>query len=92
MTEHLLRIVENIGSPGILVVGELILDRYVWGEVERISPEAPIPVLRVTSREERLGGAGCVINNLVTFGARVACCSVLGDDASATATGSSVCD
>jgi len=82
LTERLLKIVENIGSPKILVVGELILDRYVWGEVDRISPEAPIPILHVTSREERLGGAGCVINNLVTLGAKVACCSVLGDDAS----------
>ncbi len=82
MTERLLRLIESLESPRILVVGELILDRYVWGEVERVSPEAPIPVLRVTSREARLGGAGCVINNLVTLGARAACCSVLGADES----------
>lgn len=80
MTERLLRLIETLGSPRILVAGEIILDRYVWGEVERVSPEAPIPVLRVTSREERLGGAGCVVSNLVTLGARVACCSVVGSD------------
>jgi D-beta-D-heptose 7-phosphate kinase/D-beta-D-heptose 1-phosphate adenosyltransferase len=82
LTEKLLRLIETLASPRLLVVGELILDRYIWGEVERVSPEAPIPVLRVSSREERLGGAGCVINNLVTLGARVACCSVLGSDRS----------
>ena len=80
MAEKLLRLIETLGNPRILVIGELILDRYIWGEVERISPEAPIPVLHVTSREERLGGAGCVMNNLATLGARVACCSVLGSD------------
>ena len=82
MTERLVKLIESLGAPKILVVGELILDRYIWGEVSRVSPEAPIPVLRVTSREERLGGAGCVINNLVTLGAEVSCCSVLGTDAS----------
>jgi D-beta-D-heptose 7-phosphate kinase/D-beta-D-heptose 1-phosphate adenosyltransferase len=81
VTERLVRLIESLGVPKILVVGELMLDRYVWGEVSRVSPEAPIPVLRVTNREERLGGAGCVINNLVTLGARVSCCSVLGNDA-----------
>jgi D-beta-D-heptose 7-phosphate kinase/D-beta-D-heptose 1-phosphate adenosyltransferase len=81
LNDRLLRLVETLGSPHILVVGELLLDRYIWGAVERISPEAPIPVLKVTSVEERLGGAGCVVNNLVTLGARVACSSVLGADA-----------
>lgn len=81
MSERLLKLVETLGDVRILVVGELILDRYVWGKVGRVSPEAPIPVLHVTSREERLGGAGCVVNNLVTFGAKVSVCSVLGADA-----------
>jgi D-beta-D-heptose 7-phosphate kinase/D-beta-D-heptose 1-phosphate adenosyltransferase len=85
LTEKLLRLIETLGSPRILVVGELILDRYVWGKVERVSPEAPIPVLHVSAHEERLGGAGCVINNLVTLGADVACCSVLGSDQSGRA-------
>ncbi len=85
MTEKLVKLIESLDFPKILVVGELILDRYVWGVVSRVSPEAPIPVLRVTSREERLGGAGCVINNLVTLGASVSCCSVLGTDASSKA-------
>ncbi|HXW85024.1 MAG TPA: hypothetical protein VEJ86_11500, partial [Candidatus Binataceae bacterium] len=48
----------------VLVAGEAILDRYLWGDVARISPEAPIPVLRVTRREERPGNAGFVMANL----------------------------
>jgi len=58
----------------------LILDKYVWGEVDRISPEAPIQVLRVTREEMRLGGAGSVIHNLVVLGAKVTACGVLGED------------
>jgi hypothetical protein len=53
----------------ILVAGEVVLDRYLWGEVERISPEAPIPVLRVTRHEERPGNAAFVCANLAAFGA-----------------------
>jgi D-beta-D-heptose 7-phosphate kinase/D-beta-D-heptose 1-phosphate adenosyltransferase len=52
VTERLVRLIESLGVPKILVVGELMLDRYVWGEVSRVSPEAPIPVLRVTNRED----------------------------------------
>ncbi len=57
-----------------------MLDKYVWGEVKRISQEAPIPVITVTSEELRPGGAGSVANNLVHLGARVYCCGVVGDD------------
>src|ERR1700736_1820065 len=64
----------------ILVAGEVILDRYVWGEVERISPEAPIPVLRAHRREEKPGNAGFVMANLRALGARPAAFSIVGDD------------
>jgi D-beta-D-heptose 7-phosphate kinase/D-beta-D-heptose 1-phosphate adenosyltransferase len=65
----------------ILVVGDLMLDEYVWGSVERISPEAPVPVLSVTSEEFTLGGAGNVAKNLAVLGARVAVAGVVGKGA-----------
>jgi len=68
------------GRPRILIVGDLILDRYVSGEVSRISPEAPIPILTARSAEERLGGAGNVAANLVAMGAEVEVAGVIGDD------------
>jgi D-beta-D-heptose 7-phosphate kinase/D-beta-D-heptose 1-phosphate adenosyltransferase len=64
----------------MLVAGELVLDRYLWGEVSRISPEAPIPVLHVTRREEKLGNSGFVMANLRALGAEVAALSVVGAD------------
>jgi len=64
----------------VVVAGEVILDRYVWGEVERISPEAPIQVLRVHRREERPGNAGFVMANLRALGALPAAFSIVGDD------------
>ncbi|MFZ0795578.1 MAG: bifunctional D-glycero-beta-D-manno-heptose-7-phosphate kinase/D-glycero-beta-D-manno-heptose 1-phosphate adenylyltransferase HldE [Candidatus Korobacteraceae bacterium] len=59
------------GHVAVLVVGDVMLDQYVWGEVERISPEAPVPVLRATLREEKPGGAANVAMNLAGLGARV---------------------
>jgi len=70
----------RLGSLTALVVGDLMLDEYVWGKTERISPEAPVQVVDVASEDLRLGGAGNVINNLVTLGCRVHVASVLGDD------------
>ena len=70
----------ELGSPKILVLGDLILDEYLWGDVARISPEAPVPVLRVRHREHRCGGAGSVIENLVVLGAQVAACGLIGND------------
>ena len=71
---------ENIDSPRILVIGDLMLDHYSWGEVDRISPEAPIPVMRVLREDQRLGGAGNVVMNLATLGAEVSVCGVTGKD------------
>ncbi|WP_457597571.1 D-glycero-beta-D-manno-heptose-7-phosphate kinase [Hydrogenimonas sp.] len=66
--------------PKILVVGDMMIDHYLWGKSERISPEAPVPVVEVERESEVLGGAGNVVNNLVALGARVCAASVIGDD------------
>ncbi len=67
-------------SLRVLVVGDLMLDEYLWGKTERISPEAPVQVVEVERDELRLGGAGNVINNLTALGCEVQVASVLGDD------------
>ncbi|HUY26965.1 MAG TPA: bifunctional heptose 7-phosphate kinase/heptose 1-phosphate adenyltransferase [Candidatus Binataceae bacterium] len=64
----------------VMVAGEVILDRYVWGDVSRVSPEAPIPVLRVTRREEKPGNAGFVMANLRALGASACALSIVGAD------------
>jgi D-beta-D-heptose 7-phosphate kinase / D-beta-D-heptose 1-phosphate adenosyltransferase len=83
MYERLLNILNHVGSPRVLLVGDFMLDRYLYGNMERISPEAPVPVLNVTSREERPGGAGSVATDLAMLGARVWCVGAAGDDANA---------
>lgn len=80
MPVNLAHILSTIGSPNILLIGDFMLDKYVWGEVKRISQEAPIPVISVTSEEIRPGGAGSVANNLAHLGANVYCCGVIGND------------
>jgi D-beta-D-heptose 7-phosphate kinase/D-beta-D-heptose 1-phosphate adenosyltransferase len=67
-----------------LVIGDLMLDEYLWGKAERISPEAPVQVVDVRREDMRLGGAGNVVNNLVAFGAGVSICSVIGGDENGT--------
>ncbi|HEX7373072.1 MAG TPA: D-glycero-beta-D-manno-heptose-7-phosphate kinase, partial [Thermodesulfobacteriota bacterium] len=54
-----------------MVIGDLMVDEYIWGSVSRISPEAPVPVVSVTSESLRLGGAGNAINNIHTLGGKV---------------------
>ncbi len=78
--DRLEEVIRTIGAPRILVVGDLMLDRYVWGDVGRISPEAPVPVLRVEREENKLGGSGSVISNLACLGAEASCVGVIGDD------------
>jgi D-beta-D-heptose 7-phosphate kinase/D-beta-D-heptose 1-phosphate adenosyltransferase len=80
--DKLLKILDNLGTPSLLVVGGFMVDRYVWGDVERISPEAPVPVLRVKREEDRLGGAGRVLHDLATLHARTHAVGVVGNDAS----------
>jgi rfaE bifunctional protein kinase chain/domain len=66
------------------VIGDVMLDTYLWGGVERISPEAPVPVVSVTKKEQRIGGAGNVALNLQSLGAQAYVISVMGDDDDAT--------
>ncbi|MBT0665570.1 D-glycero-beta-D-manno-heptose-7-phosphate kinase [Geobacter pelophilus] len=68
------------GEIRALVVGDLMLDEYLWGKADRISPEAPVQVVDIKREELRLGGAGNVVNNLVALGCRVTACSIIGDD------------
>jgi rfaE bifunctional protein kinase chain/domain len=71
---------EKIASARVLVVGDAMLDRYWYGAVDRISPEAPVPVVRVTRTEERIGAAANVAYNIVTLGAQASLLSVVGED------------
>ena len=69
-----------LGHTNVLVIGDVMLDRYVYGEVERISPEAPVPILAIEREMAMPGGAGNVVRNLTALGAAVAFISVVGDD------------
>lgn len=71
---------EAVRRVNVLVVGDVMLDRYWFGEVERISPEAPVPVVRVARREDRLGGAANVARNIVAMGARATLLGIVGAD------------
>jgi len=66
-------------SPKILVIGDLMIDNYLWGSSNRISPEAPVPIVNINSESSSLGGAGNVINNLNSLGAKIDIISVIGD-------------
>ena len=71
---------EAIAQAKVLVVGDAMLDRYWYGSVDRISPEAPVPVVRVTREEERIGAAANVAYNVVTMGAQASLLTVVGED------------
>ncbi len=64
----------------VLVIGDVMLDRFIWGKVKRISPEAPVPVVEVSSETAMLGGAGNVMRNLSTLQAKVGLCALVGND------------
>ena len=71
---------DRFSSINVLVVGDVMIDRYTYGEVNRISPEAPVPVVQWNGEEDRLGGAANVALNIRAMGARAYLCSVIGDD------------
>ena len=71
---------EKMAAARVLVVGDVMLDRYWYGAVDRISPEAPVPIVRITREEERNGGAANVAYNVVTLGAQSSLLTVVGDD------------
>lgn len=78
--KHLAGLLDAFSTCSVLVVGDLMLDEYLWGHIERISPEAPVPVLSLIRRESMLGGAGNVMRNLCRLGAQVAAVGVVGLD------------
>jgi rfaE bifunctional protein kinase chain/domain len=82
--ENVVQLFKDFESVKVGVIGDVMLDTYLWGGVERISPEAPVPVVSVTKKEQRIGGAGNVALNLQSLGAQAYVISVMGDDDDAT--------
>jgi D-beta-D-heptose 7-phosphate kinase/D-beta-D-heptose 1-phosphate adenosyltransferase len=80
MYAHLIPLVEKLAAHRVLCVGDVMLDRYVYGQVERISPEAPIPVLHTQREAVTLGGAGNVVRNIVALGGQVDLIGIVGQD------------
>jgi D-beta-D-heptose 7-phosphate kinase/D-beta-D-heptose 1-phosphate adenosyltransferase len=76
----LLKYIDRFPNTRTLVVGDVMLDHYIWGNVSRISPEAPVPVVNVTKESLLIGGAGNVVNNIHSLGGRVSICGVIGPD------------
>lgn len=78
--KHLQGLLNKFSNRKILVVGDLMIDEFIWGSVGRISPEAPVPVVEITRETLAPGGAGNVVNNLASLGAKVYVCGVIGKD------------
>ena len=79
--DGLKKLVAQFEAKPVTVIGDIFLDKYIWGTVDRVSPEAPVLVVKVREENMRLGGAANVVNNLVALGAKVSLCGVVGDDA-----------
>lgn len=80
MNVHLKELVQKFSNAKILVIGDIMVDEYIWGDVERISPEAPVPVVTVNSESVMLGGATNVVNNIHALTGKVYIAGVIGDD------------
>lgn len=78
--EHINKVFELFKTKNILIIGDVMVDAYIWGNVERISPEAPVPIVSISKRETRLGGAANVALNIKAMGANPIICSVVGND------------
>lgn len=74
------RYIDRFSEARVLVLGDIIMDEYIWGDVSRISPEAPVPVVEVQQETKMLGGAANVISNIVSLGGKCVLCGVVGDD------------
>jgi D-glycero-beta-D-manno-heptose-7-phosphate kinase len=74
------KIVESFSKLNVLIIGDVMLDSYIWGAVERISPEAPVPIINVRKKDFRLGGAANVALNIHALGATPILCALIGDD------------
>lgn len=77
---ELIKYIRRFPETKVLVIGDIIMDEYIWGDVSRISPEAPVPVVEVQQDTKMLGGAANVINNIASLGGRPILCGVIGDD------------
>lgn len=80
-TESISKLFSEFSNLNAMVIGDVMLDSYIWGTVNRVSPEAPVPIVEVEKRENRLGGAANVGLNLKALGATPILCSIIGDDA-----------
>ena len=81
ITQHRVdELLQNVKTKRIAVIGDVMIDRYIWGNVNRISPEAPVPIVEVESESSRLGGAANVANNIVSLGATAQLIGIVGDD------------
>ncbi len=78
--ERIHKLFESFQSMRVMIVGDVMIDSYLWGNIDRISPEAPVPVVDVVKREKRLGGAANVARNVKTLGADCVICTVVGND------------
>jgi len=78
--DEITKIFDSFNNLNVLIIGDVMVDSYLWGHVERISPEAPVPIVSVKSRENRLGGAANVALNIKAMGANPILCSVVGND------------
>ena len=79
-TESISKLFNEFNNLTAIVIGDVMVDSYIWGSVNRMSPEAPVPIVEVEKRENRLGGAANVRLNLKALGAKPILCSVIGDD------------
>jgi len=77
---NLSTLISSFKKQSILVVGDIMIDKFIWGKVGRISPEAPVPVVEITKETETLGGAGNVANNITSLGAKAYMISAVGED------------
>ena len=80
LKNKLLEVMKKFSDAKILVVGDVILDEYLWGMANRLSPEAPVPILEVKRKTYLLGGAANVANNIAAMGAKAILAGVIGDD------------
>jgi len=72
--------INKIPTLSVLVIGDVMIDAYLFGKIERMSPEAPVPVVSLTSKDERIGGAGNVACNAISLGAKAHIATAIGDD------------
>ncbi|UCF56416.1 MAG: D-glycero-beta-D-manno-heptose-7-phosphate kinase [Deltaproteobacteria bacterium] len=78
--DDLKKYIDRFSDTKIVVVGDIIMDEYIWGDVSRISPEAPVPVVEIRQETKMLGGSANVINNIASLGGKPILCGVIGDD------------